>query len=769
MKCDRYEVLHQVVRIASCTASDYPQSIASILCYLTEALDLEDAVFHLLSEDRRHFSRTFPPIDPDRRPPVSPKLSDSPEGRALAGGRPVQDGAQWYFPVCCPRADYGVLSLRVAPSSPENLSELIQPVAEQLACLAQHALLSRREQRRVGQLTLLSELGRSLNQARTLRGLPQAVLRTVLRYTQAACIVIRPLSNDESLGPSHVRVRQPYRHWRQRFLDRDAEISPAVFAGGRARFMRDPARENGVDDPLPPSVACLPLIFQDRVLGTLTLFGGAPSEEEFFTFDSDEKRLLSAVASQVANALERITGREHLGTISRERDRKLRETTLLYRISRAMHSTLRLNELIHLILSAATVPEGGGFERAMLFVANERSGTLQGMVGVSREGAALVLARQDGELRWERPVISREALETQRGTPLCLQVKKQRLPLEAEDNALARAALEGQVVTVHRPESEPPTGAALAEALGLSPYACAPLLGRDRPLGVLVVDNPDSREEISPDRVRFLELFANQAGGAMENSMLLHQLESAHNDLRETQERMLHGEKMAVLGEMAASVAHELRNPLVPIGGFARRLVRTVAEGSEEHQYASIVARETERMEEMLANILAFSKRQMLCFTDCHLAEVLDEALTLEADALNRSEIDLVREVASDLPVIQGDGQKLRQVMVNLIANARQAMVGGGSLTLRVYRATLRGRSAVTVEVEDTGGGIPMESLRNIFNPFFTTKEEGTGLGLSISHRIIEHHQGEIEVVNRELGAVFILRLPVRIPRAPYR
>jgi two-component system, NtrC family, sensor histidine kinase HydH len=254
----------------------------------------------------------------------------------------------------------------------------------------------------------------------------------------------------------------------------------------------------------------------------------------------------------------------------------------------------------------------------------------------------------------------------------------------------------------------------------------------------------------------------------MENSMLLNRLETAHQDLRETQERLIQGEKMAVLGEMAASVTHELRNPLVAIGGFAQRLTR-VAAGSREKEYAGIIAREVQRMETMLANILDFSKKEMLCFGKCHMPRVIEEALTLEYDALLRGSVRLVTEIAEALPVIQGDEQKLRQVMINLIANARQAMSAGGVLTVRAYSSTLRGDAAITIEVEDTGGGIPTDILRNIFNPFFTTKEGGTGLGLPISHRIVEQHRGRIEVKNRAKGAVFILRLPVRAGDAPLR
>jgi len=457
---------------------------------------------------------------------------------------------------------------------------------------------------------------------------------------------------------------------------------------------------------------------------------------------------------------ERASALDQFRALSAENDRKFREISVLYRISRLMHSTLRLNELMHLILSAATVPDGGGFDRAMLFMVNERSGVLQGMLGVTRQGAEMVLPRQGSGRIWDRPEITPEILEAQRRSHFCRRVVKQRLPLDLNDSALARAALTGQVVFVADPLGEDGSGAVLAEALQLGPYLCAPLLGRERALGVLVVDNQLSAEEITPARRRFLELFVSHAGGAVENSMLVQRLEGAHHDLRETQERLIQGEKMAVLGEMAASVAHELKNPLVSIGGFAQRLARQAAGGSQEQEYSTIIAREVQRMEIMLSNILGFSKKQLLCFGECRLDEVIEEALALATDSLLHTSVRLVVEIAENLPTVQGDEQKLRQVMINFIANALQAMKGGGTLTVRAYRASLRGDAAAAIEIEDTGGGIPPQVLRNIFNPFFTTKEEGTGLGLSISHRIIDQHQGEIEVLNREHGAVFIVHLP---------
>ena len=222
-------------------------------------------------------------------------------------------------------------------------------------------------------------------------------------------------------------------------------------------------------------------------------------------------------------------------------------------------------------------------------------------------------------------------------------------------------------------------------------------------------------------------------------------------------------EKLATVGEMSASIAHELKNPLVSVGGFARRLTRSLEPGSPGQKYAEIIQQETERLEKMLDNILSFSKQRMLCIREYRLEEVLDKTLTLEGDNLNQAGISLELQLDDNLPLMQGDAEQLEQVFINLITNARQVMRNGGTLQISGRHCRLRGEPAVRVEIQDSGGGIPPKLMRNIFNPFFSTKEEGTGLGLPISHRIIEHHQAEIEAINTTSGACFSVILPVRL------
>jgi len=273
-----------------------------------------------------------------------------------------------------------------------------------------------------------------------------------------------------------------------------------------------------------------------------------------------------------------------------------------------------------------------------------------------------------------------------------------------------------------------------------------------------------TRREINSEHKRFLELFATQAGSAFDNASLVKRLEMAHSNLQDVQEQLIQGEKMAVLGEMAAQVAHELRNPLVSIGGFAQRLNRQDLKDSKANEYAGIIAREVRRMEEMLDNILSFSKKQLVCLGNCNITDVLQEVLDLEYDHCQKQSIEIITEIQAELPTIVGDHRQLRQVFLNMMINARQVMEGGGVLRIRAKAGSFRGEEAVVVELEDTGGGINPEVMRNMFNPFFSTFARGTGLGLSISHRIVAHHHGAIEVINVAKGARFTVTLPVVQP-----
>ncbi|MCF6179250.1 MAG: ATP-binding protein, partial [Geopsychrobacter sp.] len=329
---------------------------------------------------------------------------------------------------------------------------------------------------------------------------------------------------------------------------------------------------------------------------------------------------------------------------------------------------------------------------------------------------------------------------------------------------LARVVREQQAILTERPLH---TNDHIARRLMLHDHACIPLIARQQVLCVLAVDNYDTCEKIDEQRLRFLELFAAQAGIALDNAQLVHRLESAHRTLHETQERLLHREKMATIGEMSASLAHELRNPLASVGGFARRLRKKLPPASKALQYATIIHQESERLEKMLDKILSFARQSELIRAPYRLEPILEQSLLIENEKMLRADIELITEFDTELPQMHGDAEQIEQVLINLISNARQSMPQGGCLTIRAQKARLRGEDAVQIEIRDTGEGIPPEVMRNIFTPFFTTRKQGTGLGLSICQRIIEHHQGELKATNHKEGASFTLTLPLGLKKRP--
>lgn len=233
---------------------------------------------------------------------------------------------------------------------------------------------------------------------------------------------------------------------------------------------------------------------------------------------------------------------------------------------------------------------------------------------------------------------------------------------------------------------------------------------------------------------------------------------------RQLQEQLIQSEKMAAIGQLVSGVAHELNNPLASVSAFAQLLLAERRLSQEQRQSAEVIAKESQRAARIVNNLLTFARQRKAEKSAANMNEVLDTTLELRNYELKVRGIDLVRDYDERLPHTLADVYQLQQVFLNLITNAEQAMEG---VERQHHRLTVRTRSAgnaIRVEVEDTGPGVPQESLDRIFNPFFTTKPtgKGTGLGLSISLGIVSEHGGRIWAGNVQGGgARFCIELPV--------
>ena len=221
------------------------------------------------------------------------------------------------------------------------------------------------------------------------------------------------------------------------------------------------------------------------------------------------------------------------------------------------------------------------------------------------------------------------------------------------------------------------------------------------------------------------------------------------------------------MGELAASIAHELNNPLATVSLRIESILGRTPEDDPRRRALEIVDQETKRMGDLVANLLQFSRRGDGQASTVDICQELSKAVELVHHHLHKRQIAVVQELAADTPTIYADRQKLRQVFLNLLTNAGDAMPQGGTLSLRCRPDTLEdGKAGVRIEFGDTGIGIPAAHLEKVFDPFFTTKEEGkgTGLGLAICRRVVDEHRGAIQIES-EVGKGTIVRivLPVRI------
>lgn len=243
-------------------------------------------------------------------------------------------------------------------------------------------------------------------------------------------------------------------------------------------------------------------------------------------------------------------------------------------------------------------------------------------------------------------------------------------------------------------------------------------------------------------------------------------LEISHQQLKESQEQVIQAEKLTSLGQLAASIAHEVNNPLSGTLVYNQLLARKIARGESDDEvtldYLSKMESELIRSTKLIQNLLNFARQSPPEFQSVNLNSVVNQAFDLISHSIEEKKIRVFNKLDPSLPELTADANQLQQVCINLILNAIQAMPRGGRLTLRTYVQNAQ----VKLEVEDTGIGIPPENMNKLFTPFFSTKPEvkGVGLGLPVAYGIIQRHQGKIEVRSKVgEGSTFTVSLPLHL------
>jgi signal transduction histidine kinase len=236
--------------------------------------------------------------------------------------------------------------------------------------------------------------------------------------------------------------------------------------------------------------------------------------------------------------------------------------------------------------------------------------------------------------------------------------------------------------------------------------------------------------------------------------------------VRHLEERLQRRNRLAAMGEMIGCIAHEIRNPLGSVELFASMLRKDLHESPQLRSYAEHISVAVQSMDRLLSNLLVYMKPDRSRAAWHAPRALVHDALTMAAHALSASAIDVRVEADEGISRLWCDAAQIKQVLLNLIMNAAQAMPQGGTVTVTVRADRRRkgpGGAGICLTVRDTGSGIAPEHQSRIFDPFFTTKDDGTGLGLAIVHALVEAHRGRIDVESRlGKGTAFIVTLPGR-------
>ncbi len=291
-----------------------------------------------------------------------------------------------------------------------------------------------------------------------------------------------------------------------------------------------------------------------------------------------------------------------------------------------------------------------------------------------------------------------------------------------------------------------------------------PLKVMNRINGIIFVGKKTDGTAFSPQELKLLSILINQATFAIEHASL-HELQT------ERLKKMYRADRLATLGELAAGAAHEIRNPLTAIRSTIQYLSKDFNADTAKKEMMDELISEVERINKIVQGLLSFARPSELNASEVNIEQLINGTLLLVTNTLRKQNVEVEFEYFADNTTIQADTEQLKQVFLNIILNAVEAMSENTPEHPRTLIISIEKGAAINansryliISFEDTGKGIDRKDIENVFNPFFTTKEEGTGLGLAICYGIVKRHDGEIEMKSTPgKGTCINIKLPQRI------
>jgi len=302
-----------------------------------------------------------------------------------------------------------------------------------------------------------------------------------------------------------------------------------------------------------------------------------------------------------------------------------------------------------------------------------------------------------------------------------------------------------------------------------------PLITRSKVIGIIATDAVNN-EGVSRETRETLEVFAPQIAIAIENARLYSRLQKQMEELKRSQALLSRSEKFSFLGNLAARLAHEIKNPMTAIGTFIQMLPSKYDDEEFRSNFHQIALEETNRVNNLITELLDLvnTKESNIELNDLH--GIIYKMILLISPQTNAKKITIETQLDPSIEKVWLDADKIKQVILNLLSNAIDFTSEGGKIEIITKNHADKGTLAVVqIDIKDNGPGIPPSHIGNVFDPYFTTKHKsdmhkGTGLGLFIAHQNVQDHGGTIEVKNNpDQGAIFALKIPNVPPDHPSR
>jgi len=292
---------------------------------------------------------------------------------------------------------------------------------------------------------------------------------------------------------------------------------------------------------------------------------------------------------------------------------------------------------------------------------------------------------------------------------------------------------------------------------------CVPLILRGKTIGALQVLNKKSGDLFTQIDVELLTSMSQQIAVAMENAKLYRRLEKRFElnarELKTAQDKLILSERLVAMSHLVQGVAHEIRNPVTTIGGFARRIKKILKRDPEVDKYLNAILEESERLESLVGQVHEYTSVLAATLAMDDIRATLHEVVNKFEPIAQQQGVILVTKIDESLPLTRMASSQIMTALSNIIENALEAMPNGGELALEAKQRN----SQLFIKTLDTGHGIRQEYLNSVYDPFFSSKTHGAGLGLAVVYQIVKNHDGEITIQSQEgKGTSVTIQLPVR-------